>query len=192
MKVFPFRDALKFRKSHPFLLEGPQAAPFCPFVNCGCELECRFLFYSNARFFSEYLFSLVIIFLPVFILIFVLTNWQTSEAWEPANNNNNNKKRYFGNWRDLIIGNVFIIWFYVFIVEQASEEWVSFHLKWCSFTNWGAFRKKKILLFLVLYGYSGNSSGESCRFRGHIEVSSSIMRLQSSTTSFQSTADYLS
>jgi hypothetical protein len=40
-----------------------------------------------ASFFSEYLVSFVFIFLPVFILIFVLTKRQTSEAWEPSNNN---------------------------------------------------------------------------------------------------------
>lgn len=78
MKVFPFPD-LKFRKSQPILSQGPQASPLCP-VNCSCEVDCRALFCSNARVYSEYLVYLVTIFLPLFILIFILTKGQTSEA----------------------------------------------------------------------------------------------------------------
>ena len=148
MKLCPFPDALKFQKSHPFLLEGPQASPFCPSVNCICELECRALFCSIARFFSEYLVSLII-FLPVFILIFVLTKGQKSEAWGEPSNNNNSKKLSFRNWRALTIGSVFIIWFLRFRSGKAGEAWGSFHQQWCCFRNWGKLRKKKILLFLV-------------------------------------------
>ena len=142
MKVFPFPDALKFRKSQPFLLEGLQASPFCP-VNCSCELECTALFCSNARFFSEFLVSLVIIFLPVFILIFVLTKGQTSEAWEPSNNSNN--KWSFGNWTALIIGNVIIIWFLRFHSGTSGRSMGFLLSKVTLFQKLGSIKKENVI-----------------------------------------------